>query len=101
MRYSLIPFRIASANNVDTFNDLLSQSMANIIMFIPVGVLLPFTRKKHIIIWGGTLSVLMETMQLLSRRGVFEIDDIIYNSFGTVVGYLLFRFIKREFYNYN
>lgn len=36
---------------------------------------------------GLALSVIVETTQLITSRGFFEIDDMILNTLGTVLGY--------------
>ena len=35
--------------------------------------------------------ILIEGIQLVSKVGVFDVDDIIMNTFGSVMGYLIFR----------
>lgn len=70
----------------------------NVIAFMPYGFLLPLLnrayRKFYII---GILSVLfslvIETSQLLLKVGVFDVDDILMNSLGGILGYLMFLII--------
>lgn len=47
------------------------------------------------ILIGVLMSSAIELTQLLTQRGMFEFDDIIYNSMGAVVGYLLFLMLRR------
>ncbi len=67
-------------------------------VFVPFGVLLPMIFKKSLskifIIFLGGLFVL-ESMQLLTRRGSFDIDDFILNSIGFLIGYLIYRVTDR------
>lgn len=47
------------------------------------------------------VSLAVETIQLVFDVGVFDVDDLILNTVGTIVGYALFRLIvymigKRE-----
>lgn len=44
---------------------------------------------------GVLISAAIEVTQLLTHRGLFEFDDIIYNSVGAVVGFLLYLLLKR------
>ena len=37
------------------------------------------------------LSLLIETLQYLLRRGVFELDDLLHNTLGTLLGALLWQ----------
>lgn len=64
----------------------------NIIAFIPLGFLLPlcsgwFDRWLKILLSGFLCSLLIEASQLLTGRGLFETDDLIHNTLGTVIGY--------------
>ena len=43
---------------------------------------------------GTVTSLLIETLQLVTGRGFFQIDDILTNALGTVIGYLVFRIIS-------
>ena len=52
------------------------QILANIALFIPLGMLLD---KKHCLFIPILLSVSIELTQLLTLRGLFEFDDILNN----------------------
>ena len=76
------------------YNKLLAQIIMNILLFIPIGF---FTggaiKKKHI--WnvigiGFLLSFFIELTQLITTRGVFNVDDIIHNVVGCVIGFSFF-----------
>ena len=73
------------------------QIQANILLFIPVGFLLSMVmnRSKILPIFIGTgISVAIEIIQLLTHRGTFEIDDLISNFFGVLIGYIIFLPIR-------
>ncbi len=75
---------------------LLHQILLNILMFVPIGILI-----SHKIGWKSIplslcISFIVEFTQLLSRRGIFEFDDVIHNTIGALLGHELLRFI--EFY---
>ena len=67
----------------------------NTLGFIPLGILLPllFVRLRTA---AGTIftvfifSLVFETFQLFSMLGVFDVDDLILNTLGGTIGYLLF-----------
>lgn len=68
----------------------------NLILFIPLGFLIPFVFKSDnwncnkVLLIGFLLSFCIEFLQLFGGR-FFEIDDIVANTFGTLVGYLLWE----------
>lgn len=71
-------------------SDLALQIGANIAVFIPVGFLGSFVSKRHGVLkgllYGILLSLCIETLQWILRCGTVEIDDLISNSLGTVIG---------------
>ena len=74
---------------------VLRQLLINFVMLMPVGFLLPVVIKakyKYLITMALSLllTVFIETMQLITKCGSFEIDDIINNFVGAVLGMLLY-----------
>ena len=70
-RYEIVPFWSYIAIIRDNDKNLISQIIANIIMFIPIGFLSPYVlniKKKSILIGVG-LSCLIEVVQLVFRLG--------------------------------
>ena len=64
----------------------------NILMFVPLGFILPLFLKKcekwyitYLIGFASTLFI--EVTQLISKRGIFEFDDILNNTLGCMIGY--------------
>lgn len=78
------------------YNKLLAQLIMNVLLFIPIGFFAGGAlKKKHI--WnaigiGFVLSFFIELTQLISTRGVFNVDDIIHNVLGCAIGFLCFVF---------
>ena len=71
---------------------VLIESVGNTALFIPFGVLcrrLFGLKRRHVIILGLCVSLLIECSQWLFRLGFFEIDDIVNNSIGAAVGALI------------
>ncbi|WP_404820377.1 VanZ family protein [Lacrimispora sp. HJ-01] len=71
----------------------------NILMMIPFGVLLPNVLKPAESIFcciplGFFFSVSLEYAQFLSQRGHMQLDDVVMNVIGTIIGYLFFVSIK-------
>ncbi len=72
----------------------------NVLLFIPYGMVSPWYLKKIRSFMActalGLISSLgIELLQLLTQRGVFQIDDILTNMLGSMIGYLLFQIISR------
>jgi len=68
----------------------------NIFMMVPFGLLLPYLHKIFLKFGlttcaGLTFSLLIEVCQLVLRRGIFETDDLINNTLGTLIGYGFYR----------
>ena len=69
--------------------------LANIIMFIPFGVLLPMFGKtmNHILIVlpiALACSVCIEALQLKYQLGFCQLDDVVANSVGFLIGFFIF-----------
>lgn len=74
----------------------LQNCIFNILMFVPLGVFLPLLFPKFklfkwlfLVVVSATLSI--ETYQTLTGAGIFELDDLINNSIGGIIGYQLYR----------
>ena len=67
----------------------------NILLFIPYGMVTAwaFPSIRSLIgctLLGAVTSLGIEYMQMVTKRGYFQIDDILTNTLGTFVGYILF-----------
>lgn len=59
----------------------------NFILFVPFGALLvSLTGKWSSILWGIALSVVIELAQYVFKLGFCDLDDIVSNGLGTVIG---------------
>ncbi len=68
----------------------------NIFMLVPFGLLLPyiwtlFRKLAPTALAGLVFTLLIEVSQLVLHRGIFETDDLINNTLGTIIGYGLYR----------
>ena len=68
----------------------------NVILFVPAGWLLPklWKRMRNFFLFIGVCAgaiLLVETVQLFSLLGRFDIDDFILNLLGMTAGFFLFR----------
>lgn len=73
---------------------MLPQIIMNVAVFIPVGVLLGCAFEKmswwKAVLAGGALSVLIEALQFVTRRGFAELDDVFHNTIGCLIGFGVF-----------
>ena len=73
----------------------------NVLLFVPAGWLLPklWKRQRNFFRFFATsfLSLLLvETTQLFSLLGRFDVDDLILNLIGMTVGFLLFFIFRKK-----
>lgn len=70
------------------------QSMMNVMVFIPIGLLIGCSFRSlpwyKIFLYGFTMSVLIEFLQLILKRGFSELDDVMHNTIGFVIGYIAY-----------
>jgi glycopeptide antibiotics resistance protein len=99
-RYNLIFFkeirRFIEYREKLGFESFVVNIIGNIFAFAPFGFLLPLLNKKYrkfIAVFFLTLlfSVSVEAVQLLLKVGIFDVDDIMMNTLGGVIGYLFFK----------
>lgn len=75
-----------------------SNLFGNILIFIPIGMLMPVAHKASrnvvIMLLNAFLFVLgIEVFQLFSAFGAFDVDDIILNCFGVLIGRAVYQFL--------
>lgn len=101
-RYNLIPFleirRFLKYREQIGLFQVLSNLAGNVIGFIPFGLLLPaFVRRFRsgglVTFLSFDVSLAIELIQLTFRVGIFDVDDIILNTLGGLVGYGIFKIL--------
>lgn len=95
----LLPF----ASYIEAFQpeniELLLQVIMNILMFVPLGILLPinfkrFEKSKSVIWTALVISGVIESVQGVLQIGMFEVDDIFGNVFGAGIGFLCYQALQ-------
>ncbi|MBS7008797.1 VanZ family protein [Anaerostipes sp.] len=87
--YNLIPF----------IGEDLSYIILNVLLFLPMGVFLPLVQKKEnrslkrTILFVFSLSLIIECVQFFFVGRLADIDDLIANTLGGVLGYALYKSI--------
>ena len=102
-RYNLIPF--VEIRRFWTYREQLgvfavvTNLFGNVIGFIPYGFILPVIARKCR--RGFGFSLVVETIQLITKVGCFDVDDLILNTLGAALGYLAFavcNYLRRKRY---
>ena len=102
-RINLVP--IVNLLDYEIFREAMVNLIGNTAMFIPIGVIWPLVYKKlnshgKVIAAGVGFSLCIEILQLPFFDRVTDIDDLILNSLGYLMGYglyLLVKAVKRKF----
>ena len=98
MRYHFEPL-VNYSYMYDTF---IADTLVNVGMFAPIGFLGAITfgyrNMLKVVAVGCTMSILVELAQLVGRRGVCNIDDVIHNTLGCAIGYGIFLIVDKLFH---
>lgn len=108
-RYNLKLFReikrILSHYKILGFEFVLVNLFGNVLAFAPFGMFLPIVNKNddkllRVLMASFGFSLMVETIQLVYKIGCFDVDDMLLNTIGGVLGLFIFRgiklFIKRK-----
>ena len=100
LRYSINCILLARRRHPDLMTFCLRNTLGNIALFLPFGILLPllsdrFNSIKRVMLLAACLSLSIETIQLLSRfigspRAV-DVDDVLLNTLGACLGLVVYR----------
>ncbi len=102
--YNLEPLKEIKrfVNNTGTLGirTVILNIVGNIVGFMPLGFLLPFAFPKMrgiilITLTSFTATLLVETCQLVSRTGSFDVDDLLLNTIGGVLGYFVYWIVVK------
>lgn len=96
---NLVPFEWIRHPYEMGMERMASQLVLNILMFVPFGLLLPMVFPRLRACWKTLLAalgitVLIEVLQYFTGRSA-DIDDVIMNVLGAVVGYGLFALLNK------
>lgn len=100
--FLLLFFRVYQDNNIklnllkpfnfETTN--LSQVTLNLILFIPIGYWLNWFKISSALLISLLLITSIEILQLLIHRGIFDVVDILINTIGIMIGYIIFKTVN-------
>ena len=72
--------------------------VVNLLLFVPWGILFAIgkTTAKRFALYTGIVVIFVELLQYLAMLGSFDIEDIILNGIGAMIGFLVARQIKSK-----
>ncbi|MCH4886083.1 VanZ family protein [Acidaminobacter sp. JC074] len=95
---NFIPLRHISGYMEMYFKPAMKIMGLKILWFVPLGYFIPSLTKrkrfKHVLIIGLSTILFFEIMQLILSLGQFDVDDIILNGIGLVLGYMFYKAFK-------
>ncbi len=106
-QFDLMPFWSYRAI-MDGKEQYLAENIMNIVVFVPVGILFGIAmRSRNVwvaLLLGAGLSVGIEVSQFVFKKGFTEVDDVMHNTLGCLIGYGVYsigkyvdeRFSKRR-----
>lgn len=99
---NLIPFKTIAPQLMGHGNHLINMVnlFGNIIPFMPIGLLAPLVLRffswQRALALGVATGLTFELMEIIFRVGIFDVDDVILNTSGVMLGYGVFAIFKRR-----
>ncbi len=95
------PTELRQLNLVPFSNGIDILTILNVVMLVPFGFMLPVLWKRNgrmyrVILSGFAFSMLIELSQLMNNR-CRDIDDLIANTLGAVIGYIIYKVFAEIF----
>ena len=96
-RVNMIPF--VNLFDYDNMRSLLWNVVGNTAMLIPSGIILPIVYRKLDSFWkvaaaGALISLCIEIIQLPFSSRASDVDDLLLNTFGVMIGYGVYSIVK-------
>lgn len=99
LQYDFMPFWSYISYLRGEDEKLLTENIMNVVVFMPVGVLVGAVFRsmswKKVLVIGMCLSVGIEVLQFVFRKGFSEVDDVMHNTLGCLIGYGLWLLVLR------
>ena len=85
--------------------ELLVENIMNVVVFIPIGLLLGCAFKQttwwKALLIGCSISITIETLQFWFMKGFSEVDDVMHNTVGCVIGWFMVQSARFMVKGYN
>ena len=72
--------------------------VGNVVVFMPFGFFVPSLKKwsfVRVVLTGFLFSLAVETVQLVTKVGTFDVDDLFLNTIGVTLGCIMFCFCRK------
>ncbi len=100
--YNLVPFKtiIQYATAFHNRNIAVTNLLGNVAAFVPMGFLPPFAWKRlsrflPVLVLAAATSIVIEALQYITGAGSADIDDVILNTAGGILGYAFYCLPKK------
>ena len=102
-QFNLIPFveimRFVTYREYLGFYNVMINLIGNVVAFIPFGALIRWVinrsvRWYHVMGYTFLFSLSVELLQLIAKVGAFDVDDLILNTFGGLLGFFVYRILR-------
>ncbi|MCO7124288.1 VanZ family protein [Sporolactobacillus shoreicorticis] len=97
---NLNPLMIFKNFQSDSLFYFIVDDLGNMMLFLPFGFFLtmkyPHFHWAHTLFIGALFSATIEWIQLFMPNRMTDIDDVILNTTGAVLGYMLYRFVQTD-----
>lgn len=84
-----------------SWKDIIMIVAGNVVMFIPFGFLgwiFPQCKELKSLLFSFISTItIVEALQYFTRMGIFEVDDIILNTFGVFLGWMICRYLENKY----
>lgn len=98
---NLMPFWSYVAYFKGEDDSLLNENIMNVVVFVPIGLLAGFASRSmnwiKALALALCISISIEVLQFAFEKGFAELDDVMHNSLGCVIGYGIGRVVKYLF----
>ena len=83
-------------------DSLLNENIMNIVVFVPVGLLAGLASRNmnwiKVLVFGLCISITIEVSQFAFEKGFAELDDVMHNTLGCLLGYSIYRYFGKSGY---
>jgi glycopeptide antibiotics resistance protein len=99
---NFVPFKTIGPQLIGRKNRLIDivNLIGNVIPFMPIGLLAPLVFRsiswRNALVLGAVTGLTFEVMEVVFRVGIFDIDDVILNALGVVIGHGVFVMFRRR-----
>lgn len=81
------------------FEGMFVNLVGNVVAFMPFGFFLPMVSQRdarfhRVLFWTFGFSLAIESIQLIFQIGIFDVDDLMMNTLGGVLGFWCFCLVR-------